>query len=67
MYAVLAVAFLCFQKQFEIERRGIQRGRAEECFFSDDFQWLFSFRLRFIRMKLGHWSQASLDILQRKM
>ena len=68
MYAVLEDAFLCFQKQFEMERRRIQRARqAEEWFFSDDFHWLFSFvsvcgvlglQPQFIRMKLRHWSQA---------
>jgi hypothetical protein len=70
MYAVLEDAFLCFQKQFEMERRRIQRARqAEDWFFSDDFQWLFSFvsvcdvlglQPQFIRMKLRHWSQCHL-------
>ena len=44
MYAVLEDAFLCFHKQFETERRFMQRAReAEEWFFSDDSRWLFSF------------------------
>jgi hypothetical protein len=76
MYAVLEDAFLCFQKQFEMERWRIQRGRqAEEWFFSDDFRWLFSFvsvcdvlglQPQFIRMKLRRWSQSHLDTLERR-
>jgi len=76
MYAVLEDAFLCFQKQFETQRRGIQQARRdEEWFFSEDFQ-LFSFvsvchalglQPQFIRLKLRSWSQASLDTPQRKM
>ena len=71
MYAVLENAFLCFQKQLEMERRFVQRAReAENWFFTDDSRWLFSFvsvcdalglEPQFIRMKLRHWSQASLD------
>lgn len=77
MYAVLEDAFLCFQQQFEMERRRIQQARqAEKWFFSDDFHWLFSFvsvckvlglQPRFIRMKLRHWSQSHLDTARRKM
>ncbi len=77
MCAVLEDAFLCFQKQFEIERRGISMAQeAEEWFFSDDSHWLFSFvaictvlglEPEFIRHGLKHWSQSCLDIPQRKM
>ena len=77
MYAVLEDAFMCFQKQQEMERRRIQRERqAEKWFFSDDFLSLFSFvsvcdvlglQPQFIRMKLKHWSQSHIDTLQRKM
>ncbi len=65
MCAVLEDAFLCFQKRFEMEIRCIQQAReAEEWFFSDDSQWLFSFlsictvlglEPEFIRQGLKHW------------
>ncbi len=68
MYAVLEEAFLCFQEQFEIKKRCIQRAqRAEEWFFSEDSHGLFSFvsvcdalglQPQFIRMKLRPWSQS---------
>ena len=77
MYAVLENAFLSFHKQFESGQRLIQGARqAEEWFFSDDFQWLFSFvsvcdvlglQPRFIRMKLRYWSQSCLDSGQGKL
>src|SRR5919106_2977227 len=70
MYAVLEDAFLCFHKQFETERRFIQRAReAEEWFFSDDSRWLFSFvsvcdalglEPEYIRKKLKHWTPTRL-------
>jgi hypothetical protein len=42
MYAVLEDAFICFQKQFEMERPRMQHARqAEKRFFSNDFHWLF--------------------------
>jgi hypothetical protein len=46
LYAVLEDAFLCFQKQFEVRLRPLQRQaahEAEEWFFSDDTRELFSF------------------------
>ena len=80
MYAVLEDAFVCFRKQFEVRTRPIQRTEAreaEEWFFSDDSQELFSFlnvctalglEPEFIRMKLRHWSQSPHpDTLRRKM
>jgi hypothetical protein len=77
MCAVLEDAFLCFQKQFEIEKRGIRTAQeAEEWFFSDDSHWLFSFASictvlglepEVIRHGLNHWSQSRLDTPQRKM
>jgi hypothetical protein len=70
MYAVLEDAFLGFQKNFETERRFIQRGReAERWFFSDDSRWLFSFvavcdalglEPEYIRKKLRHWISSRL-------
>lgn len=66
MYAVLEDAFLCFQKQFETEQRCVQRAReAEDWFFSDDSDSLFSFvsvchalglEPKYIRTKLKPWS-----------
>jgi hypothetical protein len=77
MYAVLEDAFLCFQKQFKVETRRIQQARqAEEWFFADDFDWLFSFvsvcnalglQPQFIRMQLRHWNESHLDRPRRKM
>ena len=74
MYAVLEDAFLCFHKQFETERRFMQRAReAEEWFFSDDSRWLFSFvsvcdalglEPEYIRKKLKHWTPSRLDTAQ---
>jgi len=77
MCAVLEDAFFCFQKQFEIERSGMQRTaqEAEEWFFSDESYGLFSFvsictvlglEPEFIRKGLKHWSQSRLDTPQRK-
>jgi hypothetical protein len=45
MRAVLEDALVCFQRQFEIERRRVQcvAREAEEWLFSDDSHWLFSF------------------------
>ncbi len=45
MRAVLEDALVCFQRQFETERRRVQRvaWEAEEWLFSDDSHWLFSF------------------------
>ena len=45
MYAVLEHAFLCFQKQFEIEIPDVRRKaqEAEEWFLSDKSHGLFSF------------------------
>ena len=77
MYAVLEDAFLCFNKQFGTEQRFVQRAReAEDWFLSDDSRWLFSFvsvcgalglEPEYIRKKLRHWSQASLDTPDRKV
>jgi len=74
MYAVLEDAFLCFHKQFETERRFMQRAReAEKWFFSDDSRWLFSFvsvcdalelEPAYIRKKLKHWTPSRLDTAQ---
>jgi hypothetical protein len=70
LYAVLEDAFLCFQKQFEVRMRPIQRRaarEAEEWFFSDDTRELFSFlsvctalglEPEFIRKKLKQCTQA---------
>jgi hypothetical protein len=78
MCAVLEDAFFCFQKHFEIERRGMHRTgqEAEEWFFSDESYGLFSFvsvctvlglEPEFIRRGLKDWSQSRLDTAQRKM
>jgi len=77
MCAVLEDAFLCFQRQFEIESRSIQRTaqEAEEWFFSDDAHGLFSFvsvcdvlglEPELIRKGLKHWSQSRPGTPQRK-
>ncbi len=68
MCAVLEDALLCFQRQFEIERRDILAAQeAEEWFFSDDSHWLFSFvsictvlglEPEVIRKGLKHWRQS---------
>jgi hypothetical protein len=67
MYAVLEDAFFCFQKQFETDGQVNRQARlAEEWFFSDDFQWLFSFvsicealelEPAYIRKKLKLWTR----------
>jgi hypothetical protein len=71
LYAVLEDAFFCFQKQFEVRMRPIQRQaarEAEEWFFSDDSRELFSFKSvctalglepEFIRKKLKQRRQAA--------
>ena len=72
MCAVLEDAFLCFQRQFEIESRSVRRAaqEAEEWFFSDDSHGLFSFvsictvlglEPEFIRKRLMRLSQSHLD------
>jgi hypothetical protein len=70
LYAVLEDAFLCFQKQFKVRLRPLQRKaahEAEEWFFSDDTRELFSFlsvctalglEPEFIRKKLKHHRQT---------
>jgi hypothetical protein len=72
LYAVLEDAFLCFQKQFEVRLRPLQRQAAhdaEEWFFSDDTRELFSFlsvctalglEPEFIRKKLKHRRQTGM-------
>ena len=78
MCAVLEDAFLCFQRQFEIESRSIQRAaqEAEEWFFSDDSHAPFSFvsvcdvlglEPEFMRKGLKHRRQSRLGTPQRKM
>jgi hypothetical protein len=74
MYAVLEDAFLCFHKQFETDRRFMQRAlEAEKWFFSDDSHWLFSFvsvcdalglEAEYIRKKLKHWTPSRLHPAQ---
>ena len=74
MYAVLEDAFVCFDKQFEAERRFMQRAReAERWFFNDDSRWLFSFvsvcdvlglEPEYIRTKLKHWTPSHLNTAQ---
>lgn len=73
LYAVLEDAFLCFQKQFKVPLRPLQRRaarEAEEWFFSDDTHELFSFvsvctalglEPEFIRKKLKQCGQTWLD------
>lgn len=70
LFAVLEDAFLCFHKQFEVRVRPMQRKaarEAEEWFFSDDPQNLFSFlsvctglglEPEFIRKRLKDWRQS---------
>jgi hypothetical protein len=69
MRAVLEDALTCFQRQFETERRCVQRiaREAEEWFLSDDAHWLFSFvsvcavlglEPESIRQRLKHWSHS---------
>ena len=78
MCAVLEDAFLCFQRQFEIESRSVQRAaqEAEEWFFSDDAHGLFSFVFvcdvlglepEFMRKGLKHRRQSRPGTPQRKM
>jgi hypothetical protein len=79
LYAVLEDAFLCFQKQFEVRMRPIQRQaarEAEEWFFSDDSQKLFSFlsictalglEPEFIRKRLKQGRPARLDTVAGKI
>ena len=78
MCAVLEDAFLCFQRQFEIESRSIQRAaqEAEEWFFSDDSHAPFSFvsvcdvlglEPEFMRKGLKHRRQSRPGTPQRKM
>lgn len=78
MCAVLEDAFICFQSQFEIESRPIQRAakEAEEWFFSDDSHALFSFvsvcdvlglEPELVRKGLKHRRQSRPGTSQRKM
>jgi hypothetical protein len=73
MYAVLEDAFLCYKKMFELTIPDVQRRaqEAEQWFFSDDSDWLFSFvsvchalglEPKYIRTKLKHWTPSYLDI-----
>ena len=76
MYAVLEDAFLCFHKQFEMAGQlNLQAQQAERWFSCDESDWLFSFvsvcgalelEPDYVRKRLKHWSQASLDIRQAK-
>jgi hypothetical protein len=79
LYAVLEDAFLCFQKQFEVRLRLLQRRavrEAEEWFFSDDTRELFSFlsvctalglEPESIRRKLKHRKETRLHRVAEKM
>ena len=78
MCAVLEDAYLCFKRQFEIERRCIPRTaqEAEEWFFSDKSHGLFSFvsictvlgpEPEFIRKGLKHRKPTSLDKRREKV
>ncbi|HEY3303097.1 MAG TPA: hypothetical protein VGL70_06130 [Candidatus Binatia bacterium] len=79
LYAVLEDAFFCFQKQFEVRMRPIQRQAArdaEKWFLSNDSRDLFSFisvctvlglEPEFIRKKLKHRRQTSLDTVAGKI
>jgi hypothetical protein len=79
LYAVLEDAFLCYQRQFEVRMRSIQRHaarEAEEWFFSDDSRELFSFvsvctalglEPDFIRKRLRRLRQARLDTVAQKI
>jgi hypothetical protein len=68
IYAVLEDAFLCFHKQFEKKGRFNRQARqAEQWFFSDDFDGLFSFSSicrvlglepEYIKRKLRHWDPS---------
>lgn len=70
MYAVLENAFLCFRKQFQTDRRCMQQAQlAQEWFFSNDWDGLFSFlsvcdvlglEPEYMRKKLKHWSETCL-------
>ena len=70
MYAVLENAFLCFRKQFQTDgRRMHQAQQAQEWFFSNDSDGLFSFlsicevlglEPEYMRKKLEHWSETCL-------
>jgi hypothetical protein len=71
MYAVLENAFLCFHKHFETDARHIEQAQqAQEWFFSDDSDWLFSFlsvcdvlglEPQYMRKKLKRWNPPRLD------
>lgn len=70
MYAVLEDAFLCFHKQFEVQRHMRSARAAEDWFFSDNSHRLFSFlsvchalglEPHYIRKKLKHWTPTRLD------
>jgi hypothetical protein len=79
LYAVLEDAFLCFQKQFEVRLRPLQRQAAhdaEKWFFSDDTRELFSFlsvctalglEPEFIRKKLKHRRQTGMGRVVEKI
>lgn len=70
MYAVLENAFLCFRKQFQTDGRCMQQAQqAQEWFFSNDSDGLFSFlsicevlglEPEYMRKKLEHWSETCL-------
>ena len=70
MYAVLEDAFLCFRKQFQTDGRCMQQAQqAQEWFFSNDSDGLFSFlsicevlglEPEYMRKKLEHWSETCL-------
>jgi hypothetical protein len=76
MYGVLEDAFLCFHKQFEVDGQpNRQAQQAEQWFFRNDSNWLFSFvsvcnalglEPNIIRQGLRHWNQAGLDIPRGK-
>ena len=76
MYGVLEDAFLCFHKQFEVDGQpNRQAQQAEQWFFRNDSNWLFSFASvcnalglepNIIRQGLRHWNQAGLDIPREK-
>lgn len=73
---VLEDAFRCFQRQFVTNGRRAQRlaREAEEWFFTDDFQWPFSFvnicavlglEPASIRLKLKRWRERVLTEQQK--
>jgi hypothetical protein len=76
MYGLLEDAFLCFHKGLETDGQSTRQAQqAEQWFFRDDSDWLFSFvsvckalglEPNVIRDGLRHWNQASLDIPPRK-